>query len=89
MHGEGKGLLSITSVPTRAAAKDIIGAETGFTVVANCAKAEAVVANCTNAEEEEGTTSDTHGHWHMYAMLGLFAIHQTSSRIDTCVTQPL
>jgi hypothetical protein len=40
MHGEGKGLSSVTFVPARAAAKDIVGAETGRTKAADCTMAE-------------------------------------------------
>jgi len=77
MHGEGNGLSSITAVPARAAAKDIVGAETGCTVIADCTIAE------------EGAASNTHGHWHVYAMCGLYVIHQTGSSIETRVVQPL
>jgi len=32
MQEKGKGLSSVTVVPTRAVANDIVGAETGYTV---------------------------------------------------------
>jgi hypothetical protein len=63
MHGEGNGLLSISFVPARAAAKDNCCAESEGTVfVIGTEACGTIAADCTVAEN--GAASDTHGHWH-------------------------
>jgi hypothetical protein len=83
IHGVGNGLSSTTLCPARAAANVIVGKEF-------C---------CTFAEEDgccivvvtvgTGTVSDTHDQEHVYAISGQAAIHQTDSRFETRVVQPL
>jgi len=63
MHGEGKGLSSISFVPARAVAKDNVCAEPkGTVVVVGTETGGTIAAECTVAKN--GATSNTLGQWH-------------------------
>jgi len=78
MLGVGRDLSSITFWPAKAAANDLVVTEIVCTVVQG-----------TDCATTEGTVSDTHGQGHVYAIRCLTAIHQTVSKYDWRVTQPL
>ena len=78
MHEVGRCLSSITFWPAKAAANDL-----------DVTEIVCIVAEGTDCATAEGTMSDTHGQGHVYAIRCLTAIHQTVSRYDWRVTQPL